>query len=126
VALRVARRREEPELGGVLVAAGGDGGGLVALRLARLHQRVEVELVRVPFAVDLGHDVLVVVVPGKRSLHSYRTFSFDVFDVFQGQFFISNNCSVSLIFPLINLLRQKVKNDFADKYLTVRLLIDLI
>jgi len=35
----------------------------VALCLARLHQGVEVELVGVTLAVNLGHYVLVVVVP---------------------------------------------------------------
>lgn len=40
----------------------------LGLSLTRRHQAVEVELVRVPLAVHLGHDVLVVVVPARKRI----------------------------------------------------------
>ena len=55
-------RRHQQRVGGVLVAAGGDGGRRRISRLHRLRQSGEVELVRVPLAVHFRHDVLVVVV----------------------------------------------------------------
>ena len=54
--------RHQQSVGGVLVAAGGDGGRRGISRLHRLRQSGEVELVRVALAVHFGHDVLVVVV----------------------------------------------------------------
>ncbi len=51
----------------VLVAVGSGCGCLVALGLARLHQCMEVELVGVAFSMNLGHDVLVVVIPEKKT-----------------------------------------------------------
>ena len=63
----VAGRGEEAEVSGcgarVLVSVGRCRRCLMRLCLARLHQGVEVEFVGVPLPVDLGHDVLVVVVP---------------------------------------------------------------
>jgi len=63
VALRVPGRREEPKLGRVLVPGCRHGRGFVALRLASLHEGVEVELVGVALTVNLAHDILVVIVP---------------------------------------------------------------
>ena len=59
--------RHEVELGRAVVAHEEVAlvlvGGRIGGRLRSRRQAVEVELVRVPLAVHLGHDVLVVVVP---------------------------------------------------------------
>lgn len=62
----------EVELGGVVVAGHEEVALVLVGRrirrggLCRRRQALEVELVRVPLAMDLRHDVLVVVIPGGR------------------------------------------------------------
>ena len=54
--------------------------------LRRRRQALEVELVRVPLAVDLRHDVLVVVIPG--TIRCERRFFKNIFYVVKGREYI--------------------------------------
>lgn len=62
-------RAEEVHLGGMVVTRHEEvrlifvGGRICGRGLRRCRQALEVELIRVPLPVDLGHNVLVVVVP---------------------------------------------------------------
>ena len=51
------------EFSGVLVPAS----GVMPLGLAGLHQGVEVKLVGIPLSMNLGHNVLIIVIPEKKN-----------------------------------------------------------